>query len=727
MGNFFKQHLHKLIPALLLFTSLLFLSGPTPKDSAFLADKELIILWEDTVSAEEAEQRLSGLCPELLLTEHFDNVSLCTSTSPELFSTQLQILNDAASVRIAEQNRETGLCNTMHDMKYSNTQWALHNEGSYIYYINDIPIHRSAVENIDINLPEAYELLEASPSARPVTVAIIDTGVDIMHPALRNHIWTNENEIPDNGVDDDDNGYIDDIHGWDFYNNDNSLCHYRISDLGQISALPEDNDNHGTHCAGIIAATEGIYGVAAGIDIQILPLKIHGGEKNSGSIADAVKAVKYAQAAGADICNMSWGTSVYSETLELLMRESDMLFVVAAGNFGNNNNSSPLYPASYVLDNMISVAYVTQSGELATDSNYGLSTVDIAAPGQDIYSTTVGGEYHYLSGTSMAAPIVSGVAALLYSKGDSLYPQNIKEILLQTIRPMDSLVGYIRYPGMIDAARAMAAADLLSADTVAPTLSASTTYQETVLAISLSAEDLGGSGLCSLRYAAGRHDTAYFQKGTQGQPVEDFTLHVNKSGTYTFYSVDYAGNESVLVYEVIDDIQAPQLSVDYIENPDGSFTVTVSATDADSGIKRLRYLEGLYEDFHFLAAGKELDITQANTFLASETAAYTFYAVDHRGNKSTCTLEIQKRPAEFLFLNTTERTLQTGEQFSLTPLMLPYTTTDCLSYSVSDETLLYVAADGTLTALSPGTAIVTVHTSGGLSKTCIIHVASPAE
>ena len=171
---------------------------------------------------------------------------------------------------------------------------------------------------------------------------------------------------------------------------------------------------------------------------------------------------------------MSWGTTVYSEALETVMRESHMLFIVAAGNSGKNNNSAPLYPSSYELENMISVAYVTQSGVLASDSNYGVSTVDIAAPGQDIYSTTVGGSYHYLSGTSMAAPVVSGVCALLYAYGEAPYPQNIKEIVLQTLKPMNALTGYVRYAGIPDAAQMVAALDSLVSDTIAPTLRAKT-------------------------------------------------------------------------------------------------------------------------------------------------------------------------------------------------------------------------------------------------------------
>ncbi len=726
MGSFYKRQFHKLLPALLLLLSLPLLSGSVPKDSAFSADCELMILWEDSVSSDEAARRISSLCPDLVVTEHLDDFTLCQSNSPLRLTEQLDRLNADASVRIAERNSLATLCYSISDATYFDAQWALHNTGDYTYYINQLPVHRTATADIDINLPEAYKLLDTTPALRPVTVAVIDTGVDIAHPALEGHIYTNPGELPGNGIDDDNNGYIDDVTGWDFYNNDSTVCHYAAPDSGFTGADPADNDNHGTHCAGIIAASEGIFGVASGIDIRILPLKIHGGERNTGSVSDAIKAIKYAQAAGADICNMSWGTSLYSETLETVMRESDMLFVVAAGNSGNNNNSSPLYPASYTLDNMISVANITQSGALASDSNYGVSSVDIAAPGQDIFSTTVGGEYHYLSGTSMAAPMVSGVSALLYAYGESPYPQNIKEILLQTLKPMDSLIGYVRYPGIPDAAQVAAALDSLANDSVTPTLSASTQYAETSLHVLLQPEDLGGSGIRTIRYAPGNLDVSYFCRGTVGQTVTDPVLSLSKAGTYTFYIGDYAGNETVYVYSVQDDVTPPVLSASYAENTDGTFSVTVSVSDTESGIKRLRYLEGSHPETHFLAAGQNLHSETGYTFIAEADTTYTIYAADYRSNKTLYRLTVKKIPAEALFLNVLERTLPVGEQIRLIPFVLPFTTTDYLSYEVSDETLLFVGEDGTLTALAPGDVSVTVRTSGGLSKECILHIVEAA-
>lgn len=723
MHSFFYRHFHfiKFYIGLLFLVPLLFLSGTAQERMSHSTTDELIILWEEGISPEEAARRLSAISPELTLTEHIDNLTICKSISAASADEQLALLNSSPMIRIAEENQTAALC-SFEDYNYFEAQWALNNTGSYTYYINQLPIERTSKADIDINLPEAYETLAALDATRSVTVAIIDTGVDITHPALSGHIWRNEGEIPLNGIDDDGNGYIDDVYGWDFFHDDNTVCHYNVSEFGQISALPEDNDNHGTHCAGIIAACQDVFGVAAGIDIRILPLKIHGGVNASGSVASAIKAIKYAENAGADICNLSWGTTLYSEALETVMRESDMLFVVAAGNNGSNNNAIPLYPSSYNLDNMISVTFITQYGNLAADSNYGVSTVDFAAPGQDIYSTIVGGGYHYLSGSSMAAPIVSGTAALLYACGDSLYPQNIKELLIQTLKPLDSLNGLVRYPGIPDAAAALSAADSLVSDTIVPTLRPVTEYLQGTLSIRLQPEDLGGSGIRVISYATGARDLSYFAKGTVGQTITETSLTLGKAGVYTFYICDYAGNEAVCVYTVEDDTTAPSLSASYSLNADDTFAVTVTAADAQSGIKRVRYLKGKHTAEAFLSAGFELLPQNSYAFTAAEEGFYTIYAVDYRGNKTVSVLDIKKMPAEQLFLSTAERTMTVGEHYRLAVLLLPLTNTDSLTFTVADETLLYADADGTLTALAPGTAEVTVTASGGISKTCLFHI-----
>lgn len=271
-----------------------------------------------------------------------------------------------------------------------------------------------------INPEKAWELSKGE----GVTVAVIDTGVDINHCDLTDNIFTNESEIQD-GLDNDGNGYKDDIHGWNFSdytdaeNNGNNSVYKNA-----------EEDTHGTHIAGIISAglnEKGIAGVAP--EAKILPVKFMKGDK--GTLFNAIKSIEYAEMMGARIANCSWGIERYSQFLYDAINNSDMLFVCAAGNDGNNMQEYPCYPAAYNADNIISVAASDENGKLAEFSNYGAGT-DIAAPGKNIYSTLPENSYGILDGTSMAAPFVSGAAALLLSINAELTAEEISGRIIQT-------------------------------------------------------------------------------------------------------------------------------------------------------------------------------------------------------------------------------------------------------------------------------------------------------
>jgi subtilisin family serine protease len=226
---------------------------------------------------------------------------------------------------------------------YAANQWGLKNYGQIINGY-------TGVAGIDINLETAWLITQGDPD---VLVAVIDTGVDISHPDLVGSMWINANEIPANGVDDDENGFIDDYCGWDFNNKDNSV----------FDSATEDR--HGTHCSGTIAATcnlVGITGVAPGV--KILPLKFM--NTGGGDTADAIAAIEYARTAGAKIVNCSWGGADDSIALRDAIASSDMLFIAAAGNEGKNIDDIPLYPASFDLPNIITVAAIDNQGKLAS-------------------------------------------------------------------------------------------------------------------------------------------------------------------------------------------------------------------------------------------------------------------------------------------------------------------------------------------------------------------------
>ena len=268
--------------------------------------------------------------------------------------------------------------------------WGLHNTGQ-----------TGGKNDADIDAPEAWD---KTTGRKEILVAIIDTGIDYNHPDLANNIWTNPDEIPNNNRDDDNNGYVDDVHGYDFINNDPD---------------PMDDNRHGTHVAGTVGAVgnnnRGVVGVNWTVKLMALKFLSATG---SGSTADAAEAIIYAADNGALITNNSWGGGGFSRTLKDAIeyaRDKGVLFVAAAGNESKDNDDSPNYPSNYDLENVIAVAASTDRDGMASFSNWGNQTVDLAAPGEDIYSTTPSNTYQSLSGTSMATPHVAGAAGLIWA------------------------------------------------------------------------------------------------------------------------------------------------------------------------------------------------------------------------------------------------------------------------------------------------------------------------
>lgn len=308
---------------------------------------------------------------------------------------------------------------------------------------------------VDIDLPEAWQLYRPTGG---ITVGVIDSGIDYQHPDLLNQIWVNAAEDLNkdkrmtsadlNGVDEDANGYIDDVVGWDWANNDNN---------------PMDDNRHGTHVAGTIDArvnnSLGVAGVAGRGSVRVLPLKFLDAS-GSGYTSNAIKALEYAIAKRIPITNNSWGGGGYSQALyDAIQRYQTMggLFVASAGNDGRDTDAMPSYPASYNLANIISVASLTSADAMSSFSNFGATSVDLGAPGSSIYSTLPGNQYGYLSGTSMAAPHVSGVAALLWSNRPNIRAAQVKSILMGTVRKTASMSGKTVTGGMVNARSALAA------------------------------------------------------------------------------------------------------------------------------------------------------------------------------------------------------------------------------------------------------------------------------
>ncbi len=340
---------------------------------------------------------------------------------------------------------------------FFNNQWALQNTGQFV----------GGLAGADIGALAAWDLLPRTQS-RPVIVAVIDTGVDYTHPDLAGRIWHNPREIAGNGIDDDGNGYPDDVVGWNFTSHSND---------------PRDDHYHGTLLAGIIAAEAnnsiGIAGIAGPADVRIMPLKCFDSNA-SGSTASAVAAIDYAVRNGAQIINLSWGDREYSQALYDAVRRAvsaGCLVVAAAGNSAADLDSVPVYPASFssgpfALAGVISVTAIDEADRLTGQSDFGRNSVDLAAPGSFIYSTRPGGSYGYAGGTSIAAAFVSGTAALVLAKNPTLTGAKVKEILTSAVRPLASLQGKTITGGAIHAQRALAATPALPGANIVTTVSA---------------------------------------------------------------------------------------------------------------------------------------------------------------------------------------------------------------------------------------------------------------
>ena len=342
-------------------------------------------------------------------------------------ATVRRLLREDPLVEAVSPNYTRELADDITDEPGFGLEWGLHNTGQSLNGTHA----ETGTADVDIDGLEALRITTGNPD---LVVAVIDDGVDFSHPDLADRAWTNPGEsgplaLP--GIDDDGNGYVDDIHGWDFCNNNAS-----VHDNGQ--------DAHGTHVAGTIAASlngNGVVGVAPGI--QIMAVKFIDNGTDCGTDQMAIDAIDYAASFGVPIINASWGGSSPDAALDAAIGDSGALFVAAAGNQNWNLDSSRynFYPAESPQANVLSVAAIDQRGDRASFSNYGATTVDVGAPGTNIISTYPGGMYAWSDGTSMAAPHASGVAALALSVAPELTTAALKSRIMARGVTLPGLVG----------------------------------------------------------------------------------------------------------------------------------------------------------------------------------------------------------------------------------------------------------------------------------------------
>ena len=537
---------------------------PSVPDPAAYTGGEILVLYQDgsceTVACQdnaalaETLAQLSARPDVALVQPNYTYESTALSTSDPLVGEQWALDNDG-SFQLEEQENRYPVFDDPFDVPSAPWQWIapwwMWSAGSSTAG----SIQVQAVPGIDIGLADAWRLYDGG--SRDVVVALVDTGIDYTHEDLVGRIWTNTDEIPGNGIDDDGNGYVDDVYGWNFYSGTNDVY------VGT-------EDAHGTHGAGTIAANAGngvgIAGIVQSDHVKVMAVKALGGSDGSGTTASIIQAIQYAEANGAQICNLSLGSSQNDPALYRTIASSKMLFVVAAGNDGTDLETAPSYPASYDLDNLIAVANIRYDGELDPTSSYGAASVDLAAPGSYILSTTPGDTYSYMTGTSMAAPMVSAAAAMVYSAFPKATLADVKDILLASVHKLDCLTGRTATGGMLDLGAAMAGAVTASTGRAwaEPDLTAYTDNPP-VISLSLSqwlgrryltVQVLDADGdLLRAAYASGTRTAADFQGGNAGNPISlstwgTATFLVRTGGTYTFYAVDQAGNETVRTVEL---------------------------------------------------------------------------------------------------------------------------------------------------------------------------------
>ena len=341
-------------------------------------------------------------------------------------------------------------------------QWGLSNTGQIHVITDPPPASAQGVADADADVSDAWSVTQGSPDT---VIAVLDTGVDLSHPDLSPNLWVNTGETAANGIDDDGNGYVDDIDGYDFLRNDPS---------------PQDNTvGHGSHVAGIAAAAANNSIGGAGVCPACRLMILRAGDDGGFPLDATLEAIVYAVENGADIINMSLGGPIWSKLLRKALAsagDSGVLVVAAAGNSDRDNDQlyylpggdpfAPDYPASHDLPNIISVAasndldrfaYFTGcdlagGGAECSFTNWGHTSVDLAAPGVDILSTYLSGGYATLNGSSMSAPFVSGVAGLVLSQNPSYTPLQVKNAILNSVdHPQDLAGGFTVTSGRLNA------------------------------------------------------------------------------------------------------------------------------------------------------------------------------------------------------------------------------------------------------------------------------------
>lgn len=409
---------------------LLFISLPLYANEKFASNEYLVKVKKQYANLSENK------IMDLLKVDRVEKISSLQRWHKIVTTKPIASVKSNQAVEYIEPNYYYYLDRRPDDSNYK-YQWGIKNIGQQD---ND---GNTGEAGVDIDVEDTWDVTTGSNN---VVVAVIDTGIDLKHKDLKNNIWINEKELNGKeGVDDDGNGYTDDVNGYSF---------------DESTSSPKDDHGHGTHCAGVIGAKGNDAIGIAGVNWKVKLMAVKFLSKDGrGTLDGALKSIVYAVDNGAKILSNSWGGGAESQAMKDAISYSlskGALFVAAAGNNGSDTDLEPHFPSSYDVGNVISVAAINNLGNLADFSNFGIKSVDIAAPGVNILSTLPTDIYEDWSGTSMATPFVSGVAALMLSVNSAMGPLELKEKILRSSKPLSKLNGKVLTSGMLNARGAVA-------------------------------------------------------------------------------------------------------------------------------------------------------------------------------------------------------------------------------------------------------------------------------
>lgn len=360
----------------------------------------------------------------IMRSKKFIIISFCLSCSFSIF-----ILTKNSNTQANNSFFSTEEINTLNIP----TQWYLKNSGTFNEFQTPsyswLYDETLSLKGVDINISS-----KKYSKKRPITVALIDTSVDINHVSISDNIWCNPNEIIGDKIDNDGNGYIDDINGWNFINNTNNISYIK-------------SEIHGTAMASLICGYEpntfsNAYNTKS--EIKLMCLRTLQGNEATGNLKEIIAAIKYAEENGAFICCLSFETYMNSDTLYSTLKNSNMLFIVSSGNDGIEIDNNGPFPSAYELDNVLTVADLREDGKISYTSNYSNKYIDIAAPGTDIACASPQGGYSYVNGSSCSAAIITGGAAYIYQCSDKeLSAPQLKECIINNVTPSNTLSKYI--------------------------------------------------------------------------------------------------------------------------------------------------------------------------------------------------------------------------------------------------------------------------------------------